>query len=197
MSVMGGDVAVLIPVKAFHRAKARLSGTLDPPTRAALARSMAGTVVRAAAPLPVAVVCDDDTVAAWAVEQGATVLWRPGHGLNGAVESGVEGLAAAGFQRVVVAHSDLPLAVDLRWVARFDGVTIVPDRRDDGTNVISVATGSGFRFGYGGGSFRRHGAEALQRGLALRVVREPLLGWDVDTADDLAPFPDLVAATCG
>ncbi|MDY7101217.1 MAG: 2-phospho-L-lactate guanylyltransferase [Actinomycetota bacterium] len=193
---MGGDVAVLIPVKAFHRAKARLSGTLDPPTRETLARHMAETVVRAASPLPVAVVCDDETVSEWAGAQGATVLWRPGHGLNGAVRSGVDGLAAAGYRRVVVAHSDLPLAVDLQWVARFDGVTLVPDRRDDGTNVLSVPTDAIFEFGYGGGSFRHHAREALGRRMALRVVREPLLGWDVDTADDLAPFPDLVAATC-
>ena len=36
----------------------------------------------AAGRLPVAVVCDDDEVAAWAARAGATVLWRPGRGLN-------------------------------------------------------------------------------------------------------------------
>ena len=49
-------------------------------------------------------------------------------------------LTKAGVERVIVAHGDLPLAGDLRWVARFPGVTIVPDHGDDGTNVISVPT---------------------------------------------------------
>ncbi len=90
-----------------------------------------------------------------------------------------------GFDRVVVAHADLPLAVDLTWPARHAGVTLVPDRRDDGTNVACVPTGAGFEFSYGPGSFRRHGAEARRLGLPLRVVREPRLGWDVDLPSDL------------
>lgn len=147
---------------------------------------MAAQVLRAAAPLPAFVVCDDDAVAAWAHENGAAVLWRPGHGLNGAVTDGVATLGADGFERVIVAHSDLPLAVDLTWTATIDGVTVVPDRHDDGTNVICVPATIGFEFSYGHGSFRRHARLALSMGLALRVVREPRLGWDVDLPGDLA-----------
>ena len=73
----------------------------------------------------------------------------------------------------------------MAWVARFAGVTLVPDRRDDGTNVICVPADAGFAFAYGPGSFHRHGAEAIRRGLPLRVVREPLLGHDVDVPADL------------
>ena len=178
--------AVLVPVKAFSRAKHRLAPALDPAARAALARAMAETVLVAAGALPVAVVCDDDDVASWARAAGATVIWRPGRGLNGAVGDGVAALAADGFERVVVAHGDLPLALELAWVARFPGVTLVPDRRDDGTNVACVPAASRFRFAYGPGSFRRHGAETRRLGLPLRVVREPRLGWDVDVPDDLA-----------
>jgi 2-phospho-L-lactate guanylyltransferase len=147
---------------------------------------MADAVLRAASPLATFVVCDDDAVAAWAEAGGATVLWRPGLGLNGAVTDGVDALGAAGFDRVVVAHSDLPLARRLEWAARWPGVTLVPDRRDDGTNVACVPPDVGFRFSYGPSSFRRHAAEARRLGLAVRVVREPQLGWDVDVPDDLA-----------
>jgi 2-phospho-L-lactate guanylyltransferase len=180
------EVAVLIPVKDFRQAKVRLAGALAPPERAALARSMASTVVSAATPLPVVVVCDDDEVADWARAAGASVLWRPGLGLNGAVESGVASLAAGGVERVIVAHSDLPLARHLDWVALLPGVTIVPDRRDDGSNVVCVPTDVNFTFSYGPGSFRRHAAEGRRLRLPVRVVREPRLGWDVDIPDDLA-----------
>lgn len=174
-----------MPVKDFRRAKLRLAGILGPDDRAALARRMADTVLGAAGELPVAVVCDDEAVAAWARHRGATVLWRPGLGLNGAVTDAVATLAADGVDQVVVAHSDLPLATSLGWLAHLPGVTLVPDRRDDGTNVASVPAAAGFVFGYGPGSFRRHAREAHRLGLALRVVRQPALGWDVDVPDDL------------
>jgi 2-phospho-L-lactate guanylyltransferase len=178
-------VAVLIPVKSFRAAKHRLAAALDEHARAVLAREMATTVVAAARHLRVAVVCDDDEVAGWAAEQGAMVIAQPGRGLNNAVTDGVTHLAARGFTRVIVAHADLPHALDLTWVADFDGVTLVPDRRDDGSNVVCVPASTGFRFSYGRGSFRRHADEARRLGLALRVEREPRLGWDVDVPADL------------
>lgn len=182
-------VAVLVPVKAFGDAKQRLAPALDPPARAHLARAMAEHVLAAAAPLPVAVVCDDPSVATWAATHGARIVWTPGLGLNGAVAAGVAALAADGADRVIVAHADLPLAGPLAWLAGFPGVTLVPDHRDDGTNVACVPAASGFRFAYGPGSFRRHGAEARRLGLPLRVVRDRLLGHDVDLPADLAALP--------
>ncbi|MCU1451100.1 MAG: hypothetical protein JWP02_3270 [Acidimicrobiales bacterium] len=180
-----GPVAVLVPVKAFADAKLRLAPALPAPERSRLAKEMATHVLSAARPLPVAVVCDDAAVADWAREQGALVVWEPGRGLNGAVQAGVERLADAGARQVVVAHADLPLAGPLAWACRFLGVTLVPDRRDDGTNVACIPAGCGFTFSYGPGSFQRHGAEARRLDLPLRVVREPLLGHDVDVPADL------------
>jgi len=181
-----GPVAVLVPVKAFTDAKVRLAPALPPWRRAALAQVMAERVLAAARGLPVAVVCDSPEVASWAASQGAIVLAEPGRGLNGAVSAGVDQLAAAGARQVIVAHADLPLATDLAWVSWFPaGVTVVPDRRRDGTNVICVPTRVGFEFSYGPGSFGRHVAEARRLDLPVRVVTEPLLAWDVDVPADL------------
>ena len=186
-----GPVAVLVPVKAFADAKVRLAAALGPVERATLARSMAAQVVAAARHLPVAVVCDDREVADWARGRGVLVIWEPGRGLNGAVEAGVAQLAALGVEQVVVAHADLPLATDLTWLAEFDGVTLVPDRNNDGTNVACVPAGAGFRFAYGPGSFERHRLEAARLELPLRVVRDATLGWDVDVPADLTTLaPD-------
>jgi len=176
---------VLVPVKAFGAAKARLAPTLDAAGRETLARAMAARVLAAAGPLPVAVVCDDAEVARWAAHHGALVLPEPGRGLNGAVEAGVERLGAAGASEVLVAHADLPFAHDVAQLAGFGGVTLVPDRRDDGTNVACVPAGAGFRFHYGLGSFARHRAEARRLGLPCRVVRDPELTWDVDVPGDI------------
>ena len=179
------QTAVLIPLKAFRGAKARLSPVLDAGERADLARRMAETVIAAAAPLPVAVVCDDDQVADWAEGLGATVIRVDGPGLDRAVHAGIAALAVDGFDRVIVAHGDLPRATDLARCADFDGVTLVPDRHGDGTPVAVVPVDVGFRFAYGPGSHARHVAEAQRLGLAWRSLPDPDLGWDVDEPADL------------
>jgi 2-phospho-L-lactate guanylyltransferase len=189
------SAAVVVPVKSFRRAKVRLAPALDPHARANLARELAGVVVAAAAPLPVTVVCDDDEVREWAVSLGAAVVWCPGRGLNGAVADGVVALRRQGVDTAIVAHADLPLATELAWVADFPGVTLVPDRRRDGTNVAAVPTSPDFGFAYGKGSFARHRAEAARLDLPVRIVEDAALGWDVDLPADLAwPRPPGAAA---
>ena len=182
--------AVLIPVKRFDAAKLRLAPALDAPARAALARSMADCVLRAASGLPVIVVCDDAGVAAWAEEREVEVLWTARLGLNGAVATGVAHLRDAGLRRVIVAHADLPFAAagSLANLPR-SGVVLVPDRHEDGTNVASVPTVAEFPWSYGPGSFARHRAAGLALGQDVTVIRDLELGWDVDTPADLTPAP--------
>ncbi len=180
-----GPEVVLIPVKAFRQAKRRLGSTLSDPDRIRLVRSMASQVVAACTPLPVAVVCDDDEVAQWASALGATVMWEPGQGLNGAVRAGVARLARTGVEWVIVAHGDLPRAHGLGVLPPFEGITLVPDRRDDGTNVLRLPAASDFRFAYGPGSFRAHRAEATRLDLPVRVLRDPDLAYDVDWPADV------------
>jgi 2-phospho-L-lactate guanylyltransferase len=180
------SAVVVVPIKAFGAAKGRLAEVLDGPARADLARRMAAQVIAASAPLPVAVVTGDDDVAAFAVEHGATVVADPGGGLDRAAHAGVDHAAAHGFDEVVVAHADLPHAAGLATLTGATGAcTLVPDRREDGTNVLVVPTAAGFRFAYGPGSFARHIAEAERLGLAVRAVRDSRLGWDVDLPEDL------------
>jgi 2-phospho-L-lactate guanylyltransferase len=111
--------------------------------------------------------------------------------LDAAVAAGVAWCAGHGLVRAVVAHADLPRA-PAGGLVRLAGddarpiVDLVPCHRDDGTPVLSVPIPSRFRFAYGPGSFRRHAANARAAGLGVRVVRDPLLGFDVDLPADLA-----------
>lgn len=179
------SAAVLVPIKSFAVAKQRLAGPLDASQRRALVEAMAATVLGAAEGLRTAVVCDDEDVRTWAEAHGAEAVWTPGLGLNGAVQAGVQHLARRGVERALVAHADLPLATELAWLAAGNGVTLVPDRHGDGTNVACVPTDAGFRFAYGAGSFAAHRAEAARLGLLLRLVPDRRLGWDVDQPADL------------
>lgn len=177
--------AVVVPVKSFTRAKARLASVLDDDARADLARRMAERVLRAAGSLPVLVACDDDDVAAWARSHGAEVAWTPDTDLNGSVTEAVDMLANRGVTRVTVCHADLPMARDLALVVGPRGIVAVPDRRNDGTNVLTVPTSIGFPFAYGPGSFDRHRELANKMGVAFTVLRPPDLTWDVDDPADL------------
>jgi 2-phospho-L-lactate guanylyltransferase len=178
------EAAVLVPVKSFGAAKRRLAGWLTEAQRRDLARWMAGRVLSAATPLPTFVACDDDDVAEWAEQQGAVVLWGPGLGLNGAIDHGVDMLAGKGFEMVLISHGDLPLAEHLADMLRPNTITIVPDSRSDGTNVLARPTRLAFAAQYGAASFQRHLAAALASGLPVTVRRDPRLARDVDTISD-------------
>src|SRR4029078_3477751 len=112
------NAVVLVPVKAFADAKARLAAVLDDGDRERLARWTSARVLAAAGELATDVACDDDNVAAWAAERGATILWHPGVGLNAAVNNSVRDLRDLGVTDVVVAHGDLPRAHSLAGLAK-------------------------------------------------------------------------------
>ncbi len=177
---------MVVPVKSFRAAKWRLATVLDARAREELARELAARVITAAAPLPVLVVCDDEEVATWATEHGARVAWTPGLGLSAAVMAGVGQLAGEGVEIACVAHADLPFATGLARLAAAGPVTLVPDRRRDGTNVAVVPTRAGFCFAYGAGSFERHRREAARLGLPCQIVYDRRLALDIDLPEDLA-----------
>jgi 2-phospho-L-lactate guanylyltransferase len=180
------DHRVLVPIKAFSAAKGRLRDVLDGDARGELVRTMAARVLAAAAPLGVWVACDDPEVAAFAEAQGAVVSWTPGLGLNGAVEAGVAHLAALGADYVSVVHADLPLATGIGVLEHFDGVTIAPDRRRRGTNLLRVPTAVRFEMHFGRDSYREHLDECARLGLDVEVLERDDLAFDVDVPDDLA-----------
>lgn len=177
-------IAVVVPIRGFRVGKARLAAVLNESERAALSRSMAAGVLEAAAPLPVIVVTSDDEVRTFAIEAGATVIDDPGS-LDGAARVGVAAARDAGASRAIIVHADLAKPTPFAWVGEFDGVTIVPDRHGQGTNLLALPTDAAFTFAYGEGSCARHEAEATRRGLALRVCVDDDLGWDVDEPHDL------------
>ena len=180
--------AVIVPIRSFTGALSRLAGILGGPRCRDLMRLMASRVVAAADGLPVHVATDDADVAAWAAGLGAAVVPAGRPGLNAAVSAAVDHLATNGIERAVVAHADLPLARSLR-PAVGPGLTIVPDRRRDGSNVVCVPTGAGFRFSYGPNSFSRHLAEAHRLELAVTVVEDASLAADLDHPEDLLALP--------
>ncbi len=175
----------MIPVKHFDAAKGRLAGVVDPQMRVRLARWLATGVVRACDGLDVFIACDSADVAEWAAELDTAVIWGPGLGLNGAIDDGVSAISDAGYDHVVISHADLPLPASLPTVARAGAITLVPDRRRDGTNVLSFPLTDTVAAAYGAGSFGRHLAAARLLGITTEVRPDHHLSLDIDTPTDL------------
>jgi 2-phospho-L-lactate guanylyltransferase len=195
--VLRRDCGVVLPLRSFTSGKARLAREFDRARHEQFVREMAECVADAAGTMPVVVVSSAPEVVAWANGRGHDCIDDPGS-LDAAADAGREHLRARGFERVVIAHGDLPLARSLDGLATDAAgavAAIVPCHRHDGTPVLSIPTAAPFRFAYGAGSFARHCAEAERVGLAVRVVDDPSLAFDVDVADDLARL-DARTARC-
>jgi 2-phospho-L-lactate/phosphoenolpyruvate guanylyltransferase len=181
---------MIVPIKSFDQAKQRLAGALAAPERRALARQLAEGVLRAGSAWPTIVVCADGPVEALASQYGARIVTDPGGGLNAAVMAGISAAEMRGAQRVVVVHADLPLVEQLDVVLELGNlepheVLIVADRHNDGTNVLSIPTGTAFTVRYGRGSAAAHRLET--NAVGLRVIERSVeaVALDIDTPEDL------------
>ncbi|HTL83791.1 MAG TPA: 2-phospho-L-lactate guanylyltransferase [Acidimicrobiia bacterium] len=181
------SAGVVIPLRSFTHAKARLASALSDDARISLARSMADRVADAAGDRPTVVVTSAPEVVAWAAARSIATIDDPGT-LDAAADTGRAWVKSQGLARVVITHADLPYATSLDGVAG-DGdnavAVVVPDHRDDGTPVLALPVDAPFNFSYGPGSAARHITEAARCGLEVRVVRDDALAFDVDIEADL------------
>jgi 2-phospho-L-lactate guanylyltransferase len=71
---------------------------------------------------------------------------------------------------------------------RLHNITLVPARRDGGTNGILVPLGLVFRPELGRRSFTRHLSQAARLGVSVAICYSPGLSFDLDTLDDLEAY---------
>ena len=179
---------VLIPIKAFDSAKVRLASVLNPSERADLSRSLAEGVIRSCSGVQVWVICEDEEVEKWARTLGAHVIRNPRAGLNEAAKFGLTALSELGIKKVIVTHADLINPEGLINLFEHDGIVLVPDRHNEGTNIIGLPTYIDFSFQYGLESFEKHKTEAQRFPLPLTIIQNSHLGFDIDNPDDLGEF---------
>lgn len=187
---MPAPVVLLVPVKAWDRAKSRLRVAGGPGAApeivGRLARAFAADTVAAAAACPavaeVVVVTDGEPVE---LSPGVRVLADEGRGdLNAALRA-AEAQVRADGRGVAALCADLPclaahdLAAALGSVS--DGRAFVTDAAGSGTTLLIAAPGHDLAPAFGPGSARRH----LDSGAVPVTLAVPTLRRDVDTPDDL------------
>lgn len=190
---------ILIPCKSFATGKSRLSSVLSPDRRGRLCRCFLVNTVYLAAGLvargQIHVVSSDSEVAALASELGVGCEGEGDIDLNSALTCSVAMILARepenSSRDVLILPIDLTrstaAAITLVIAAQADAV-VVPDRSEQGTNLLRLRGDAAlkFRFQYGDDSFSKHRTEADSLGLKTEILRDPLLCFDVDTADDYA-----------
>lgn len=192
---------ILIPCKSLSEGKSRLSPVLSGEERAALCKrflletlALASAVSRSE---DVRVVSSDPDAVQLAADFCVSSLGDPDGDLNNALMRAVERLIGPDLleehRDVLVLPIDLVLATptQLNRVLAFAGdLVMTPDRAGCGTNLLRVSgrIARDFRFQYGENSAARHLAEAQRLGLRSEVLRDPDLGFDVDTPTDYAAW---------
>ena len=184
-------VWAIIPVKAPGEGKQRLAGALDAGQRDTIVRAMLARVVAAVGSAPAIDQLMLVGPSRLGTDRRIPLLPEPGGGLNPAVSAGFAHARAAGADRVIVLHADLPqlAADDCIALATLPAgaIGIAPDRHGTGTNALSLPLpdASGFQFAFGSDSFARHRTEAARLDLPLVEIRRPGLATDIDEPDDL------------
>lgn len=198
---MAQHVALIVPVRGFDDAKSRLSSVLNPTQRRALAQNCARGVLTRTASCSRFVVCDNDEVAQWALSCGATPIRVTSQGLNASLTESIPLISNdSTIDFFLISHADLPLSEphdqiieSLQTNDHETSIIICPDRHHDGTNVLGIPASliADWKFQYGQGSFTQHLQQAKATGRPIRVIEDPHIGLDLDTADDLR-HPDLI-----
>ncbi|MDB6061073.1 MAG: hypothetical protein JWM78_1176 [Verrucomicrobiaceae bacterium] len=191
---------VLLPLKEFAASKQRLSGVLSSIERARLLQSMVGDVLGVLTlqrDIERIAICSRDRSAQWLANYyGVDFIDEDrdcGGDLNGAVNAAVRDFAAQGCTDILVAHGDLPLlsAQDLSMFLRGHNsggehaVTIAPDRRRGGSNLLAWRPLQKFHVQYGVDSFARHCAQARAIDAQLTICDLPGARCDIDEPEDL------------
>jgi 2-phospho-L-lactate guanylyltransferase len=211
-------IHVVLPMRTVSGGKARLGEVLDAEEREEL---VLGLLVHTLAVLGewehcshVHLVSPDPVLAA--VTRGAavpvSVHRQSGEGLNEGLSLGVAAAVASGAASLLVLPGDLPylsaaalaelvLAADAGLAAASGGplVAIAPSDARSGTNALLLHPPDVIAPAFGSDSFEAHLRAAEAADAAVQVVTDPVLGFDLDTPEDLerldpARLRDLTAA---
>ncbi len=186
----------ILPIKPFAEAKTRLSGTLSPAERAALAeefyRHSLSVLMQVRALEGVLVTSRDPLILDTARRAGAYALLEAGAPeLNAAIRGAIEVACVLDADGVLILPADLPLItpediaqiLDLGCAPRV--AVLTPDAHYEGTNGLYLSPPDLFTVHYGPGSFARHKALAEATGAAVHIYESPHMALDIDTPADL------------
>lgn len=199
------NVWAIVPVKALDQAKSRLATVLTPAERKRLASMLLERTVHLLRSVQeiqgVLVISRDVEVLARARGWGAQPIPESGKPtLNNALRQATQTLTAWDADAVLVVPADIPLLADddVRQVLRLAGdatsVVIVPDHREEGTNLLLMRPPGVIPYRFGNHSFAEHQRLAQEANATLSIYRSERAALDLDTPDNLRQYHELAQA---
>lgn len=195
---------VVLPIRSISGGKARLGEALDAEEREELVLGMLINTLDVLAAWPssgqVHLVTADPLVGPVGGDAVAAVHLhaQAGEGLNEGISIGVRAALESGASSVLVLPGDIPdlasgaldsllLAADAAMTAALGGpiMAIAPADAGGGTNALLLRPPDSIAPAFGPDSFAAHLRAAAAAGVAVQLVSDPVLGFDLDTPDDL------------
>ena len=197
-------IHVVLPLRSVSGGKARLGEALDAEEREELVLGLLLHCLSVLASWPrcerIHLVSPDPVLAAVTAHAGADIVVHRqlGEGLNEGVRLGVVAAEEDGAASVLVLPGDLPLltvdaldelvlAADAALAAAGGGplVAITPSDARGGTNALLLHPPDVIAPCFGSASLEAHLRAAEAADAAVQVVDDAVLGFDLDTPDDL------------
>jgi len=197
-------VHVVLPMRTVSGGKARLGQALDAEEREELVLGLLLQTLRVLGAWPacrrIHIVSPDPVLGVATRQAGVevSVHRQEGEGLNEGIRLGVSAACVEDAASVLVLPGDLPLldvgaldelllAADACLVAASGGpvMAIAPADAGGGTNALLLHPPEVIAPSFGPSSFEAHLRAAESAEVAVQVVRDPILGYDLDTPEDL------------
>ena len=185
----------VVPSKRFGVAKKRLAALLSEAERVALAEVMLRDVLAAlnsSTEVSNTVVVSKEPAARSLAEcYGAHFVLEAENDLSLAVTQGGAFAANLGASAMLMVPGDVPLitASEIDRLCRThgdrEGLTLVSDREQTGTNGLVVSPINLMAFSYGIDSFTKHTETAREAGYPVQVLELDGLSLDIDTPEDV------------
>ena len=197
-------IHVVLPMRTVSGGKARLGGALDAEEREELVLGMMLHTLHVLGEWQVChrihLVSPDPVLDAATRQAGVevSVHRQGGEGLNEGIRLGVSAARVEEAASLLVLPGDLPqltvealddllMAADAGLVAAAGGplMAIAPADAGGGTNALLLRPPEAIEPSFGPDSFAAHLRAADAAGTAVQVVSDDVLGFDLDTPDDL------------
>jgi len=198
----------VVALKSAAAAKSRLRPHYADEERRSLYFLMARRVLEALLAVPViekvlAVTASDD-VERFVKDLGGCIIRQPEDlGTQAAFAYALTRLACGGCARparLLMISGDIPLITPAAVAELLErcrsqrGVSIVPDRRNRGTNALVCTPPDAVIPCFGEDSLRRHWCAARARGIDVQVIESGALSLDIDDRDDLIVLSQRLAS---
>ena len=155
----------------------------------AMLRDMLNALAQSTHVDKVAIITDDDEIAALTDKAGQRAIFDDSNDLCAALHHGVNVVVGEGATTVLVLPGDLPTIsaedIDTLLAQHSSGLSLCPAIRDGGTNALVCTPPDAIEFCFGNDSARRHMTAAEKSGIEARRLAMSAFFRDIDLPDDL------------